>query len=215
MTMKKIIAIVSIMVSVGILFACAKQKGVTARDFSVGMQMTEVQKEIYDNDVYGSWYTAPDGEKKYCFLDSSKKTVIMTTTEDQKTVASISVEDRRRSDEEILKSEGLILGEYIEKFGAPDASPLSGLYGLTFWSKSGNYYLVYFYPDYDTSDGEYRSGDIINLTEKGENTFSASESYSVTDKGDETSNLPETEAPVVEPLDTPEILCSDTIPAEE
>lgn len=40
MTMKKIIAIVSIMVSVGILFACAKQKGVTARDFSVGMQMT-------------------------------------------------------------------------------------------------------------------------------------------------------------------------------
>lgn len=55
----------------------------------------------------------------------------MTTTEDQKTVASISVEDRPRSDEEILKSEGLILGEYIEKFGAPDASPLSGLYGLS------------------------------------------------------------------------------------
>lgn len=36
-----------------------------------------------------------------------------------------------------------------------------------------------------------------------------------TGKGDETSDLPETEAPVVEPLDTPEILCSDTIPAEE
>ncbi len=48
-----------------------------------------------------------------------------------------------------------------------------------------------------------------------QNFLESRESYSVTDKDDETSDLPETEAPVVEPLDTPEILCSDTIPAEE